>query len=133
MFSKTVIIGNVAKKPELKGSKAGTNYCNFTVGVNIGYGDKKKTDWFDVTAFGKTAETCAQHLDKGYLVCVNGTIHLNQYEAKDKTIKSRLELAADDVRFLSKPKSAEGEARPVQVAQSQDDIMPDFTGESIPF
>lgn len=94
-------------------SKTGKSVCSFSVAVDTGYGESKKTEWFNVATFGKTAENANTYLTKGSLVCVVGVVHLNSYQGKDGTTKASLELVGNDVRFLT-PKSERLERQPQQ-------------------
>lgn len=102
MYNKITIVGRLGHSPELKTSKDGNKYCQFTMAVDEGYGDRRVTDWFRVTAFKGTAENCAKYLQKGSLVLVSGSLHLNQYKGKDGSDKCSLEVSCDNVTFLSK-------------------------------
>ncbi len=119
MFSQTTIIGRLGQSPRMTTSKTGKSVCSFSVAVDTGYGESKKTDWFNVATFGKTAENANTYLTKGSLVCVVGVVHLNTYQGKDGTTKASLELVGNDVRFLT-PKSE----RPQQQPQQQTSTSP---------
>jgi single-strand DNA-binding protein len=100
MINKVLLIGRTAAKPSLKEGKSGTKYCSFSLATNSGYGDKKQTDWHDITSFGKTAEVCSQFIEKGSLVAIEGRISYDKYEKDGKTTKTT-RIIADNVTFLS--------------------------------
>lgn len=100
MINKVILIGRTANKPSIKEGKSGNKYCHFSLATNTGYGEKKQTDWHDITSFGKTAELCAQYIDKGSLIMVEGRITYDKYEKDGKTTKTT-KIIADDVTFLS--------------------------------
>lgn len=130
MFNQTVIIGRLGTQPALKSTKSNTSMCSFAVAVNVGWGDNKATDWYNVTVFGKTADACAKSLSKGSLVCVAGSLHLHQYEGKDGSKKTSLELTADRVQFLSSTKEKnqpEPQPAPSQVTEDP------FVSDDMPF
>ena len=54
-YNKVIIGGHLTRDPELRYSANETALCNFGVAVNEERGDTKRTDFFEVTAFGKTA------------------------------------------------------------------------------
>jgi single-strand DNA-binding protein len=111
MYQKTIIVGNVGRDAEQKFTPAGKAVTQFSVAVNIGYGDNKKTQWYEVVAWEKLAEVCAQYVKKGDKVLCDGTIELNQYTAQDGTPKASLRLTARDVKFLT-PRNDSGGAAP---------------------
>ena len=102
MYSKTVIAGNVGRDAEMHMTPSGKNVTQFSVAVNIGYGDNKKTQWYEVVTWEKQAEVCDQYVKKGMLVLCDGVVELNQYTAKDGTPKASLRLTAREVKFLSR-------------------------------
>ena len=65
---KTFVIGRLGKNPDVRYTETGTAVSNFSVASDVGYGDKKVTEWFQLVAFGKTAELTNQLLQKGSLV-----------------------------------------------------------------
>lgn len=101
MFSKTIILGHAGRDAEQRFTPAGKAVTQFSVAVNVGYGENKKTQWFDVTCWEKLAEVCAKYVKKGSLVLCEGQVELNEYQGKDGTSKASLRLTARDVRFLS--------------------------------
>lgn len=102
MFNKIVIIGRLGFDPTSHTTKSGSEICALKVAVNTGYGDNKKTDWYNVSVFGKQAASCAQSLSKGSLVCATGSLQTREYETKDGQKRLSLELTADNVTFLDK-------------------------------
>lgn len=110
MINKVILIGRTANKPSLKEGKSGNKYCHFSLATNTGYGEKKQTDWHDITSFGKTAELCAQYVDKGSLIMIEGRITYDKYEKDGKTTKTT-RIIADDVTFLSSKNQTQSESQ----------------------
>ena len=96
-------IGNLGKDPETRYSTGQnqTAICRFTVAVQKGYGDNKKTVWVNIVTFGKLAENCQKFLAKGRKVYVAGELDIREYEKQDGTKGYITEVAARDVEFLS--------------------------------
>lgn len=127
MLSKTILIGRLGNTPSVKTSQDGKSYCRFTVATNSGYGDKKKTDWHMVTAFGRNAEACGKYLDKGSMVYVEGRLEYSTFE-KDGQKHTKTEILADSVQFIPTGKKQEGQS------QSQDDTtFSEPLNDEIPF
>lgn len=110
-----VVVGNLGQAAELRHSNDGNPILNFSIASNMRV--KKGAEWVDATTwvrcviFGKRAESLAKVLDKGSSVVARGTLSLSEYEARDGTKKSSLELRADDVSFApGGRKGAEGGA-----------------------
>lgn len=74
-MNKTIMQGRLGQVPELKWSKAGKPYCTGTIAVPKHF-DYKETNWFNFTAFGKTAERLAK-CTKGQQVLFEGAIDID--------------------------------------------------------
>lgn len=105
------LVGRLARNPELRYTQSGKAMAMITLAVD-GYYNKSKgsteTDFIDVKIWGRTAENTAKHLVKGSLIAVSGRLSSSSYEGKDGKTVYKLEVVAEDVKFLSKPKSAMG-------------------------
>ena len=62
MIIETIRLGRDA---ELKHLQGGTAVANFSGAYNIGFGDKKRTQWIECAMWGKQAEALTQYLLKG--------------------------------------------------------------------
>ena len=60
-MNKLTIIGNLTRGPETRVTQSGSSVCSFTVAVNR-RGQDDKTDFFRVSAWNKTGETCQKYL-----------------------------------------------------------------------
>lgn len=80
---KTIVIaGRTGKPAELRRLQDGTPILSFSVAVDEGWGDKKRTLWFDCSLFGKRGETLKDMLPKGKEVTVSGDLSTREYEGK---------------------------------------------------
>ena len=61
---------------------------------------QERTEWHSVSAWGKLADVCAQHLSKGRQVYVEGRIQSREYQDKDGQQRKVVEIKADQVVFL---------------------------------
>ncbi len=107
MYHKVILVGNLGRDVELKYTAEGTPVANFSMAVNVGYGDKKKTMWVRVSAWRKTAEACNQYLRKGSKALVEGELRPDDngnprvFARNDGTSGSSYEVTAQTVKFLS--------------------------------
>ena len=66
-------IGRLVKDPHMGAiPSTQTTVAKFAIAIDDGYGEKKKTYFVPITAFGKTAENCERFLGKGQRVAVQG-------------------------------------------------------------
>lgn len=109
MYQRIVLCGGLGRDVEVRSTKSGMAVCNLAVAV----GERRKVDgeyaevttWYDVTVFGKTAESCGQFLKKGAKVLVEGRGENQKYKDKEGNDRQKFIVIADNVRFLSgKPK-----------------------------
>lgn len=137
MLNKVMLIGRSNSKPTVKESQSGTKYCSFSLVTNTGYGEKKLTDWHDITAFGKLAEICGQLIDKGSMVYIEGRIQYSTYEKDGKKHKST-KIIADVITVLSSKQHAgesSAEQPDPQTSQNPDDnpFVDDPAMQGLPF
>ena len=77
--------GRLTKDSELKYLPNSNNaVLSFDIAVNEGYGDYKKTDFFNCAVFGKRAESLSSYLIKGTQVICVGEIHINKKDDKNR-------------------------------------------------
>jgi single-strand DNA-binding protein len=96
--------------------------ASFSLAVNDGFGDKKKTYWIAVSCFGKTAELIEKYIKKGDKLCVSGRIRISDYTGKDGTAKQKVEVVAHDIVFLSSPKGVEKTETATEITITDDDF-----------
>jgi single-strand DNA-binding protein len=76
------IAGRIGKDAETRNTQQGDQVTSFTVAVDEGFGDKKRTLWFDCSLWGKRGEKLAGYLTKGSSVTVTGDLSTREYEGK---------------------------------------------------
>lgn len=127
-MEKTMIIGNLCNKPELKTTQNGVNVCTFTVAVNSNYTKQdgsKDVTFYRVTAWRSLGDVCAKYLDKGRKVFVSGSVKANGYINKNGEAAAALELTANEVEFLSSAQN--------KTAEAEFTDAPEISDEDIPF
>ena len=104
--NKVILIGNLGAKPELKYLPSGQAVCEMRLATNEVFNDKQnqrqeRTEWHRVVVWGKTAENCAQYLDKGRSVYVEGRLQTRSWDDKNTGEKKYMtEIVANQVTFL---------------------------------
>ncbi len=102
MLNRWEIIGNLGGEPEMRFTPNGNPVTQFSVAVNSRYGGEVHTEWVNVVAWNRLAETCNQYLAKGRQVYVAGRCQSRQWEDSAGVKHNRHELIADTVRFLGR-------------------------------
>ncbi len=134
-LNKVMIIGNVGRDPEMRYTPNGTPVTSFSVACGrtwMSDGERREeTEWFNVVTWNKLAETCNQYLTKGQRVYVEGRLQTRSWEGQDGQKRSRTELIANELIFLtprqSRPSGGD-EAIP-----SYDEPDQDMTADDLPF
>ena len=99
MMAKLVRIGRDA---ELRAIASGTSVVSIPCVYDIGFGDKKRGQWIDVSIWGKQAEALAQYLTKGkQIVIYADDVELEEYQKKDGTMGSKLKCRAVNIDLTS--------------------------------
>ena len=100
------ISGRLTRDPELRQTKSGANVASFRLANNLA----KKTNFFDVSVWGRSAETIAEYVNKGRWISVTG--RMEQREWKDKETgqnRTAYSIVTDNFTFLGPRKSEESE------------------------
>ena len=98
-MNRVILSGNLTRDPEVRYSKDGRPYARMGIAVNRTYSKEKITDFFNMTAFGKTAEFCGNYLKKGSRVIVEGNLQTSNYENKDGVKVTSVDIMVDNVEF----------------------------------
>lgn len=78
MSNSISFVGRLGKDSERKQISNG-NMLKFTVGENVGWGDKKTTNWWNCSLFGKQADgNLMDYLTKGAQVFIVGEVSFSQ-------------------------------------------------------
>lgn len=125
------ITGRITKDLELK--EAGqTQVTNFSMAVENPY-KKDDASFFDIVAFGKTAELLNTYCGKGSKIGVDGTLKQDRFTDKEGNNRSVVRITANRIEFLdtkqnsdkSKQSNQSKQQAPVQnnpFANNNDDL-----------
>jgi len=103
-LNQVMLIGNIGGNVEMRFVPSGKPVVSFSVAVNSKFGESESTEWFNIIAWDKLAETCNQYLTKGQQVFVEGRLQTRSWEDKDGQKHYRTEVVANKVLFLGQRK-----------------------------
>lgn len=109
MLNRVILMGRLVSDPELKTTTSGTSVTSFRIAVDRSYvkaGAERQADFFDIVAWRNTAEFVCRNFVKGSLIAVDGTLQSRQYQAKDGTNRTVIEVVADNVSFTGERRDA---------------------------
>lgn len=117
--------GHAGSDMELRYTGSGTCIGNFSLPVESGFGERKKTAWVVCRIIGERAEKLAPYIKKGCLVTVTGTFTMDEWTS-DGVKHSRPCILVNSMQLP--PRQATSNAAP----QSQNE-PPFFDDDNIPF
>ena len=86
MFTPITLTGRVTADLELQTSQNRTEYVQFNVAVNKGYGEQEHANFYQCVLFGKAAERIVNAgARKGSLLFITGDLDLVEFIRKDGT------------------------------------------------
>ena len=98
-----VLVGRLTRNAELKYTNSGAAVSKFSIAIN--QRRKKDDQWvdeshfFDITLWGKTAESLNQYLVKGKQVGIEGQLRQDRWEQEGQA-RSKVEIFATNVMLL---------------------------------
>lgn len=128
--------GRLARDAEVRHTPSGNAVCTFTVANDIGYGDRKTTNWIKCDLWGKRAEGgLPQHLVKGAQVVVTGEVTLDEFRKRDGTNAAALRVRVMDVDLICGRDSGaqNGNRAPQRQSAPQPEPPYDPMDDDIPF
>ncbi len=133
MLNKIMLIGNLGRDPELNVTAEGTPVTKFSLAVNRTYksntGEKKEeTEWFNIIAWNKLAETCERYLHKGSKIYVEGRLTQRKYTDREGMQRISVEVIANDMKMLDSKSASSGSESysTVGAGDSNDPFLPDY-------
>ena len=106
-FNKVVLVGNLARDPEVRHTPSGTAVTDIGLAVNNRWFDKQANAWqedpvfIDVTLWARQAEIAGEYLSKGSQVLIEGRLQLDQWEDRESGQKrSKLKVVGENMRML---------------------------------
>ena len=103
MLNHIVIMGRLARDPELRRTGSGIAVTSFRLAVDRDFapkdGGERETDWIDCVAWRQTGEFDSKYYTKGRMAVVSGRLQIRNWTDKDGNTRSSAEVVADNVYF----------------------------------
>ena len=139
MLNHIVIMGRLARDPELRRTQAGVPVASFRLAVDRDFRDKttgeRATDWIDVVAWRQTGEFVSRYFSKGRMAVVEGRLQMRDWTDKEGNKRTSAEVVADNVYFGDSKRDGDGGYSPSYGQGSYSAPAPrsDSYGASDPF
>ena len=104
--NKVILVGNLGQKPEIRYTKDSKPVASFSIATSESWKDKttgdmvEKTEWHNVTFFGRIAEVAEQYLDKGSKVFVEGKLQTDKWEDENGNKRSATKIIGNNMQML---------------------------------
>ena len=131
-LNRVTLVGRLTRDPELRHTGGGDPICSIRLAVSSRSRDESgnwgdKSNFFDVTVFGRQAQTAADYLAKGRRIGVDGRLSWREWQAQDGSKRQSVEVIANDVFFLDSRGEGGGggsEREATGWSRSADDLAP---------
>lgn len=77
-----VIAGGIGKDAEIRETQGGKKVTGWSVAVDDGWGDNKRTIWFDCNWWGQRGEKVAGYIKRGGKITVAGELSTREHNGK---------------------------------------------------
>jgi single-strand DNA-binding protein len=98
------LIGRLTADPDIR---VGEKHESASFRLAVPRPGSDTADFVDIVTFDSLAKVCGEYLAKGRQVAVCGRLRLNEWTTGEGERRSKLQVVADDVAFLDKPKTAD--------------------------
>ena len=110
MLNVVAIMGRLVADPELRTTTSGINMARFRIACDRNFarqGEQRQADFFDVVAWRGQADFVCKYFQKGSLIVIDGSIQTRQYQDKNGSNRTAVEIVANNVHFAGS-KNANG-------------------------
>jgi len=132
-LNRVTLVGRLTRDPELRHTASGDPVCGMRLAVSSrarddsgNWGDR--SNYFDVTVFGRQAETVTTYLTKGRRIGVDGRLSWREWQDKDGNRRQSVEVIANDIFFLDSRSDGGGGGQ----AEGWGEQRPGPTGGDLP-
>ncbi len=110
-MNKVVLVGRLARDPELRTTQSGTAVVSFTVACDRRFakqGEERQADFISCVAWGKTAEFVSRYFTKGMRIALDGRIQTRSWDDQNGQKRYATEVVAEDVEFAQSKNESGG-------------------------
>jgi single-strand DNA-binding protein len=132
-MNKVIEMGRLTRDPEISSSNSGTTFAHFSIAVDRRFKKEGEpdADFFNCTAFGKTAEFVEKYLQKGTKVLVTGRLQNNNYTNKEGQKVYDVRIMVEEMEFAESKKDNNQTTQDTQGADFLN--VPEGLVEELPF
>jgi single-strand DNA-binding protein len=141
-INKVILVGNVGADPEVKYTPSGIPVGKFSLATNERFKNKSgewqdRTEWHNIVAWQRLAETVGEYVSKGSKVYIEGKLQTSSWEDRRSGQKKyRTEIVARDLVLLGLRENGDSQQEQGTSGEPREpgDAGPgEITDEDIPF
>ena len=102
-MNKVILVGRLAKDPDLRATASGTSVCSFTVACDRRYvkqSEERKADFINCIAWRQAAESIAKYFAKGHRIALEGAIQTRNWTDNEGKTRYATEVVVDQWEFV---------------------------------
>lgn len=128
--NKVILLGRVGRDPEVKSTPGGLTIVELSIATSEAWKDKQtgerttKTEWHNLTFFGKVGEIAAQYVKKGSLIYVEGKLNTQKWQGKDGQKRSKVSIIVDQIQMLDSKNSESQQSLGQSIDRGQAHLQP---------
>lgn len=125
-MNEVVLMGRLARDPELRYTQSGSAVASFTVAVDREFSKDQEVDFINCIAWQKAGEHVAQYYKKGNRILLKGRIQVRTYEGNDGQKRWATEVVVNRTEFVeNKQNSSSGsDNMEGEYVEFDDDTLP---------
>ena len=105
-LNKVMLIGNLGKDPEVRFTASGQAVASFSLATSEKFKGKsgeweERTEWHNITLWGKLAEIAGEYLSKGKTIYVEGRLQTRKWQDKSGNDRYTTDIVGDKMQMLS--------------------------------
>ncbi|OOX78506.1 single-stranded DNA-binding protein [Snodgrassella alvi] len=103
--NKVILVGRLGRDPETRYIPNGDAITNFSLATDEQWRDRNgerqtRTEWHNVSLYGKLGEIASQYLRKGSQVFIEGKIQSRKYTGKDGIERTAYDIIGSEMKML---------------------------------
>jgi len=104
--NKVILVGTCGKDPETRYMPSGGAISSVSIATNESWKDKQtgqkqeRTEWHNVTFFGRLAEIAGEYLKKGSQVYIEGSLRTEKWQDKQGQDRYTTKVIASEMQML---------------------------------
>ncbi len=103
-LNKVMLIGNLGKDPEVRYTTSGTAVASFSLATSEKFKNRngeweERTEWHNITLWGRLAEIAGEYLAKGKTVYIEGRLQTRKWQDRDGRDRYTTEIVGDKMQM----------------------------------